>query len=74
MFVRDYYVKISMLSADDGGGWLATVPDLPGCTSDGDTIEHALASVDDAIGCWIEAARRLGRDVPEPAKVVQVRA
>ena len=30
VFVRDYYVQVSLLSADDGGGWLATVPDLPG--------------------------------------------
>jgi antitoxin HicB len=36
--------------------------------SDGATIEEAQANVRDAIDCWIEAARRLGRPIPEPAE------
>jgi len=35
----DYPVLIEPLSLEDGGGFLATVPDLPGCMSDGDTAE-----------------------------------
>lgn len=67
MIVRGYYVAMDRLPTEEGGGWLATVPDLPGCTSDGDTIAEALENVGDAIECWIAAARRLGRDVPLPA-------
>ena len=37
----DYAVMIAPLSAEDGGGFLATVPDLPGCMSDGETPEEA---------------------------------
>ena len=62
-----YPVVIEPLSDEDGGGFLATVPDLPGCMSDGGTPEDALASVQDAILAWIEAAGELGRPVPEPS-------
>jgi antitoxin HicB len=50
------------------------VPDLPGCMSDGDTREEAEANVKDAIECWITAARRLGRPVPQPPKAIRRQA
>ena len=56
----DYPVLIEPLAAEDGGGFLATVPDLPGCMSDGETPEEALAHVRDAIASWIEEARAIG--------------
>ena len=64
----DYPVMIEPLSVEDGGGFLATVPDLPGCMSDGETPEEALANVRDAIAAWIEEARALGRSVPNPSR------
>jgi antitoxin HicB len=63
-----YPVIVQPLSEDDGGGFIATVSDLPGCMSDGETPEEALHEVQDAIDAWIEAARELGRSVPEPSK------
>jgi antitoxin HicB len=62
----DYPVKIERLPPEDGGGYLATVPLLPGCMSDGETPEEALRNVQDAISAWIDAARAWGRAVPEP--------
>lgn len=59
-----YPVLIELLPAEDGGGYLATVPDLPGCMSDGETPEEAVVNVQDAIACWIEAAGRVGHAVP----------
>lgn len=63
----DYPVQIERLPPQDGGGYLATVPLLPGCMSDGETPEEALSNVQDAIAAWIEAAKAWGRPVPEPA-------
>ena len=63
----EYPVLLEPLSGEDGGGCLATVPDLPGCMSDGETPEEAIANVRDAITCWIEAAVELGRAVPAPS-------
>ena len=62
----EYRVVIDPLAPEDGGGYLATVPDLPGCMSDGETREAAAHNVMDAIAAWIDEARRLGRDVPSP--------
>ena len=49
---------------EDGGGVLARLPDLLGCTSDGASREEALTTVQDAIGAWTEAARDLGHKGP----------
>ncbi|MEI9931104.1 MAG: type II toxin-antitoxin system HicB family antitoxin [Rhizomicrobium sp.] len=63
----DYAVVIEILSGEDGGGFVATVPDLPGCMSDGATREEAAHNIADAISAWIEEAKRLGRAVPVPS-------
>jgi antitoxin HicB len=64
----DYPVLIEPLAPEDGGGFVAMVPDLPGCMSDGETAEEALANVRDAIAAWIEEARAIGRSVPPPSR------
>jgi antitoxin HicB len=58
-------VLIEPLSENDSGGFLATVPDLPGM-SDGETREAAARNIEDAIACWLEEAKALGRDIPQP--------
>ena len=67
-----YPVLVSPLSDDDGGGFLATVPDLPGCMSDGETPAEAIENVQDAIEEWLDLARKLGREIPTPSDVTQV--
>lgn len=63
-----YAVVISPLTHDDGGGFAATVPDLPGCMSDGETPEEALVNIRDAIEAWVTMARELGHCVPDPSR------
>lgn len=64
----DYAVLIEPLAPEDGGGYLATVPDLPGCMSDGETRELAARNVGEAIEAWIEEASALGHPVPAPSR------
>lgn len=66
MFFPNYKIEIHSLAPEDGGGFLATVPSLPGCMSDGETPEEALNNVKDAIAAWLETAKELGRTIPEP--------
>lgn len=65
---QDYEVRVRPLSEEDGGGFIAEVPELPGCMSDGESPGEALENAYDAIGCWIEACREMGRPVPEPKR------
>ena len=67
----EYAVVIEPLSEEDGGGFLATVPDLPGCMSDGDTREEAARNVADAIMSWLEEVRSAGRAIPEPRSALR---
>ncbi|MGE5587570.1 MAG: toxin-antitoxin system HicB family antitoxin [Clostridia bacterium] len=62
-----YSVRLSHLSEEDGGGWLAEVPELDGCISTGESPQQALTSVQDAIKCWLESAKEHGKDIPPPA-------
>ena len=62
----DYTIIIEPASTEDGGDFLAFVPDLPGCMSDGDTHEQAAHNVLGAIESWIEAAAEMGRPIPHP--------
>ena len=63
----EYSVRIERLADGDGGGYLATAPDLPGCMSDGATPEEALKNVQEAIASWIEAAKEWKMDIPQPS-------
>ncbi|MBA3810607.1 MAG: type II toxin-antitoxin system HicB family antitoxin [Caulobacteraceae bacterium] len=63
-----YAIIIEALSEGDGGGFLATVPDLPGCMSDGATDIEALENVHDAIEAWIEQATSMWRTIPAPTR------
>lgn len=69
MNTLEYPVIVSPLSEDDGGGFIATVPDLPGCMSDGETPAEAIENVQDAIEEWLDLARKLGREIPVPSQV-----
>jgi len=62
----EYPVVLRPLSQDDGGGWIALVPDLPGCMSDGGTAKEALDNVEGAIHEWKVKATEMGRPVPRP--------
>lgn len=61
----DLYPILLAWSPEDSA-WIATVPDLPGCLADGVTRAKAALNATDAIAAWLDTARELGRDLPEP--------
>ncbi len=65
--MAEYTIRLRPLTDEEGGGWLAEVPDLPGCMSDGETPEEAAHNVLDAIQEWLAAAREMGREIPSPS-------
>ncbi len=54
------------LTEEEGGGFLITFPDLPGCMSDGDTIEEAIENGRDAFLGWVSVQAELKREIPKP--------
>ena len=55
--------------AEEGGFWVE-VPALPGCYSQGETVDEALGNVREAIGLYLDVLRDEGRDAPRDADVV----
>lgn len=62
----DYPFTIRQLTKEDGGGFFIEYPDLPGCMSDGETVNDAIANGRDAVECWMKAAEKTGRSIPKP--------
>jgi predicted RNase H-like HicB family nuclease len=50
---------------EDGGGYTVTVPALPGCVTQGDTIEESLKRAQEAIEGFLEALKIIGEPIPE---------
>jgi predicted RNase H-like HicB family nuclease len=55
----DVNIKVVIHAAEEGGYW-AEVPALPGCVSQGETVDELLANVREAVQAWFEA------EEPEP--------
>lgn len=54
-----------MVYPGESGFWVAEVPSLPGCVSQGETREGAIENVKDAISLYVEALIAHGRPVPD---------
>lgn len=58
---------IEIFYSDEDEGYIAIVPELPGCSAFGATEEDALAEARTAMALWLETARAEGCPIPEPA-------
>ncbi len=54
----------------EDGGFVAECPSIPGCVSQGDTIEEAVANIRDAIEGCLAVLREAGEPLPAPADAV----
>lgn len=53
-----------VLTPAEEGGYTVTVPALPGCVTEGDTVEEALENAREAIELTIEALEARGETIP----------
>lgn len=65
---EDYAHVIEPLSEEDGGGFLLSFPDLPGCMSDGETMEETITNGHDAFSAWMSARIHMGKPIPKPIR------
>src|SRR3972149_4591983 len=66
-FMREYTVVVP---PDETGGYWTEVPALPGCGSQGETVEEALEMTKDAISLWLQALRARGEAVLEEREII----
>ncbi len=52
------------------GGYTVTVPSLPGCISEGDTYDQALANIREAIALYLESLQADGLPIPEESHLI----
>ena len=55
-----------LVQADEDGRFVAEVPSLPGCISQGRSREEALRNIKEAINLYLESLRAHGDAVPPP--------
>ncbi|MEX0612850.1 MAG: type II toxin-antitoxin system HicB family antitoxin [Pirellulales bacterium] len=63
-----------LIEPDEDGVFVAEVPALPGCISQGRTRDEAVANIKEAIASYLESLRKHGEPVPPPTseEVVEV--
>lgn len=61
--------RIELIPDPEDGGYVVRIPDLPGCMSQGDTVEEAIEMIRDAQRGWLTVALEHGDPIPEPRSV-----
>lgn len=55
-----------LIELDEDGVYVAEVPALPGCISQGETREEAIENVREAIAAYLESLEAHGEPIPPP--------
>lgn len=57
---------------EEDGGYVFLIPDLPGCMTQGDTLEEALENIEEARALWIETVYTSEKQrIPLPSQLEQ---
>ena len=62
---------IYIIERANDGSFSAYVPDLPGCTTSGDTIDEVRENMKDAVGSYLDSLREHNEPIPTPSSVVE---
>ena len=58
--------EIIIYWSKEDNAYIAEAPELPGCMADGATYKETLKNIEIVIREWIETAKEMGREIPEP--------
>lgn len=71
----DYYLnlpyRVEIYPEEDGSGFTAVIPDLPGCMTSADTVEELWEMVAEAKALWLEVALSEGTFIPDPTPIAE---
>lgn len=65
---------IAVLIPESGGGWAVLFPDIPGCASQGETLDETIAMATDALAGHLAVARDYGDKILEPRSLDDIKA
>jgi predicted RNase H-like HicB family nuclease len=65
MGANGWRCTVLLASDPEEGGYVVSVPALPGCLTEGDTVEEALVNAQDLIRLYIQDLEAHGEHVPE---------
>ncbi|WP_254174856.1 type II toxin-antitoxin system HicB family antitoxin [Planktothrix pseudagardhii] len=63
----EYYLNLPYpitLYPEPDGGYVGEIKDLPGCMTQGETLEEVMANLQDAKHLWLETAYEFGDGIP----------
>ena len=61
-----YKYEINMYWSDEDEAFIVSAPELPGCVTDGSTYVDAARAIEEVMGLWINLAKELDWEIPEP--------
>ena len=64
----DYPVEVKRIKEEEGGGFFVSIPLLPGCMSDGESLDEAYANIQEAKEEWLSSMLERGMKIPEPVE------
>ncbi|HBB56754.1 TPA: type II toxin-antitoxin system HicB family antitoxin [Patescibacteria group bacterium] len=72
--IKNKVLSFSVIyEADPNGGYVAYVPSLSGCHSQGDNLEEAEKNIREAIGLYVESLRAHKYSIPQEQRILQGR-
>lgn len=64
------YSFTAVFEPAEEGGYVVTVPALPGCISEGDSYEEALGNIREALTAYIESLKKHGEPIPQDIQII----
>lgn len=66
------YMRQVLLYLGEDGYWIAEVPSLPGCISQGKSRAEALSNIREAIELYVEVLQEDGKSIPDDLPQIDV--
>jgi antitoxin HicB len=66
----EYYLNLQYsmtIDPDPEGGYVAQIKDLPGCLTQGETLEETISNINEARELWLETAYEADDEIPLPS-------
>ena len=66
----DLQYPVTLIPAEEGG-YAVQIEDLPGCYSQGETVDEAMEMIEEARKLWMESMYEEGNEIPLPSNQVE---